>query len=161
MSTLIDQSIHVDTKALEDAGIDLDSKVDVPAGVTAKSALRLMLQQQGLTFVIRDNIIQVVTIDSAKKLTVTRAYDVRDIVTGGGAFNTLINWGPYIDAQQTALNAEILMDAIQKSIDPQVWKDQSGGPATITFNYATMSIIVRAPSEVHAELYDKMYPPIK
>ncbi len=161
MSTLIDQKLHVDKKALEEASIDLSSPVNVPSGVSAKTALRLMLQQQGLTFVISENIIQVVTIDQAKKFSVTRAYDVRDIVMGGGAFNTLTLYGPYIDAQQTAVNAQLLIQSIQKTIDPSVWKDASGGPATVTFNFATMSLIVRAPSEVHAELYDKMYPPIR
>jgi len=160
-STTIDQKIYLDKKSLEDTGIDLKSTVNVPGNLTAKSALRIMLQQQGLTYIIRDDIIQVVSLEEARKVLVTRAYDVRDLVAGGGPFNTLTQWGPYADAQQTYVNAAMLVDAIQKSVDPKSWKDTGNGVGTVVFNYATMSIIVRAPSDVQAELYDKMYPPVK
>jgi hypothetical protein len=160
-SSTIDQKIFLDKKSLEDKGIDLRSTVNVPGGVTARSALRVMLQQQGLTYIIRDNIIQVVSIEEASKVLVTRAYDVRDLVGGGGPFNTLTVWGPYADAQQTYANAQMLVEAIEKSVDPTCWKDTGKGAGTISFHYPTMTLIVRAPSEVHAELYDKMKPPIK
>ena len=158
LASTIDQKIYLDKKSLDDTGIDLRSTVNVPGGVTARQALRVMLQQQGLTFIIRDNIIQVVTLDQASKVLVTRAYDVRDIVGNGGPFNGLMQWGPYLDAQQTMANAAILIETVQKGIDPASWKETGKGNGTITFHYPTMSLIVRAPSEVHAELYDKMYP---
>jgi hypothetical protein len=160
-STTIDQKIFLDKKSLEDKGVDLRSTVNVPGGVSARSALRVMLQQQGLTYIIRDNIIQVVSIEEASKVLVTRAYDVRDLVGQGGPFNTLTVWGPYADAQQTYANAQMLIEAIEKSVDPNCWKDTGKGAGTISFHYPTMTLIVRAPSEVHAELYDKMNPPIK
>jgi hypothetical protein len=153
LSTAIDQRIYVDTKSLEALGVNLEDKVDVPGGVTARSALRVMLQSKGLTFVLRDNIIQVVTVDMAKKQCVTRAYDVRDLV--GGGFPTPGPWGPYLDAQATAQNAQIIIDAIKKSVEPAAW-ESSGGVGSITFHYGTMSLIVRAPSEVHADLYRKI-----
>jgi hypothetical protein len=161
LSTAIDQKIYLDKRSLEDQGIDLKRPVDVPGGVTARSALRVMLQQQNLTFVVRDNIIQVLSIERAKEVMVQRAYDVRDLVAAGGPFNGPITWGPILDFQQTEANVRMLMESIQKSIDPKVWKDTAGGPATIAFHYPTMSLIVRAPSEVHADLYDKMYAPKK
>lgn len=153
LSTAIDQKIYVDTKALEGLGVNLDDKADVPGGVTARSALRVMLQSKGLTFVLRDNIIQVVTLEMAKKQCVTRAYDVRDLV--GGGFATPGPWGPYMDAQAVAQNAQVIIDAIKKSVEPAAW-ESSGGVGTITFHYGTMSLIVRAPSEVHADLYRKI-----
>lgn len=164
ISTKIDQKIYIDKKSLEDTGLDLRKPVDVPGGVSARSALRVMLQSQNLTFLVRDNIIQVVSLDRAKDMLVSRAYDVRDLVGVGGPFNNPIVWGSLLDAQQTLENARILIDAIQRSVDPRVWRDGNGvggGPATITFHYPTMSIIVRAPSEVHADLFQKMYGPKK
>ncbi|MEO2089414.1 MAG: hypothetical protein ABGY75_07945, partial [Gemmataceae bacterium] len=164
ISTKIDQKIYIDKKSLEDTGGDLRKAVDVPGGVSARSALRVMLQSQNLTFLVRDNIIQVVSLDRAKEMLVSRAYDVRDLVGVGGPFNNPIAFGPIIDAQQTMENAHMLIDAIQRSVDPRVWRDGNGvggGPATITFHYPTMSIIVRAPSEVHADLFQKMYGPKK
>lgn len=158
LSTTIDQKIYLDKRSLEDQGVDLRRPVDVPGGVTARSALRVMLQQQNLTFVVRENVIQVLSIEKAKEVMVQRAYDVRDLVAAGGPFNGPLTWGPILDAQQTEANARIIIDAIQKSIDPKVWNATSGGPASIVFHPPTMSLIVRAPSEVHADLYDKMYP---
>jgi hypothetical protein len=158
ISTAIDQKIYLDKKSLEDQGVNLGQKVDVPGGVSARSALRVMLQSQNLTFLIRDNIIQVVSLERAREMMVSRAYDVRDLVSVGGPFNGPYTWGPLLDAQQTHENARVLVEAIQKGIDPKVWKETAGGPATIAFHYPTMSIIVRAPSEVHADLYEKMNP---
>lgn len=155
LSTAIDQKIYVDTKSLEARGVNLDDKVDVPGGVSARSALRVMLQSKGLTFVLRENLIQVVTLEEAKKQCVARAYDVRDLVSGGALVGNVGPWGAYMDYQAVAANAQIIIDAIKKGVEPAAW-DTGGGVGSITFHYGTMSIIVRAPSEVHADLYRKM-----
>ena len=47
--------------------------------------------------------------------------------------------------------AQIIVDSITKSIDPLTWKEK-GGPSTVTFHYPSMSLIIRAPSEVHSDL---------
>lgn len=154
LSTAIDQKIYVDSKSLEARGVNLDDKVDVPGGLTARSALRIMLQSKGLTFVLRDNVIQVVTVEEAKKQCVARAYDVRDLVASNMVGN-VGPWGAYLDYQATAANAQIIIDAISRGVEPSVWEG-AGGVGSITFHYPTMSIIVRAPSEVHADLYRKM-----
>lgn len=155
LSTAIDQKIYVDSKSLEARGVNLDDKVDVPGGVTARSALRVMLQSKGLTFVLRDNIIQVVTVEDAKKQCVARAYDVRDLVSGGVVVGNIGAWGNLLDYQASAANAQIIIDAIKKSVEPAAW-DSNGGVGSVVFHYGTMSLIVRAPSEVHADLYRKI-----
>ncbi len=156
LSTAIDQKIYVDTKSLEGRGVNLDDKVDVPSGLSARSALRIMLQSKGLTFVLRENVIQVVTVEDAKKQCVARAYDVRDLVSGGVVVGNLGPWGAFLDYQAAANNAQIIIDAIKKGVEPSAW-EESGGVGSITFHHGTMSLIVRAPSEVHADLYRKMY----
>ena len=152
LSTLIDLNIYLDKKSIEDVGADLRKPVDVPGNVSARTALRAMLQSQGLTFIIKDKILQVVSVEKARENMVTRSYEIRDLVQTGGAFNGAVTWGPYVDFQQTQQNAQMMIDAISGSIDPMVWKGKGGGPATITFHYPSMSIIVRAPSEVHSDL---------
>ena len=152
LSTLIDQNIYLDKKSMEDLGVDLRKPVDIPGNVSARTALRGMLQSQGLTFIIKDKILQVVSVEKARENMVTRSYEIRDLVQTGGPFNGAVTWGPYADFQQTQQNAQMMIDAISGSIDPMVWKGKSGGPATITFHYPSMSIIVRAPSEVHSDL---------
>ena len=53
-------------------------------------------------------------------------------------------------------NVERIMGAIQGSIDPLSWREKGGGPGSITFHYPSMSLIVRAPAEVHATLGKSM-----
>ncbi len=151
LSTMIDTKFYLDKTSLDELSIDLRKPVDVPGNVSARTALRAMLQSQGLTFIIKDKVLQVVSVAKAKENMVTRSYEIRDLVQIGGPFNGAVTWGPYLDFEQTQANAQMMIDAISGSIDPMIWKNKSG-PATITFHYPSMSIIVRAPSEVHSDL---------
>jgi hypothetical protein len=153
LSTMIGKPIHLEKASIEDVGVDLRKPVDVPNNVDARTVLRSMLQSNGRTFIIRDKMIQVVTIEKARQNLVTRAYEVRDIVQNGATVfgaGTIV-WGSYLDYQQTVQNANMIISAITAGIDPRVWKE-NGGPATITFHYTSMSLIVRAPAEVHSSL---------
>ena len=85
---------------------------------------------------------------------VTRVYYLGDVVQGIGPFGGL-NWGPYIDHQQTQQNVKTIVDAIKGGIDPLSWSDKSG-PGSITFDFLSMSLIVRASTEVHATLGAKI-----
>jgi len=156
LSNLVGKEIYLDKRSLEDAGLDLQRPVNMPGNVSARTALRAVLQSQGLTFVIKDKIIQVVTVEKARDLQVTRAYYMGDLIQMAGPFGGAVTWGPQIDYQQTMANAQVIVDSIKQSIDPMIWKDR-GGPAIVTFHYPTMSIIVRAPAEVHADLTGRRY----
>jgi hypothetical protein len=153
LSSLINQNIYLDKQSIEDLGVDLRKPVDVPANIDARSVLRAMLQTQGLTFIIRDKVIQVMSVEKARQNMVTRSYEIRDLVQNSGtAFGAnSLNWGPYVDYEQTMRNAQLVIDAITGGIDPRVWS-KSGGPGSIMFHYPSMSIIVRAPAEVHSSI---------
>ncbi len=157
LSTLINQNIYLDKQSIEDLGVDLRRPVEVPANIDARSVLRAMLQTQGLTFIIRDKVIQVMSVEKARQNMVTRSYEIRDLVQNSGtAFGAnSLNWGPYVDYQQTMQNAQLVIDAITNGIDARVWS-KNGGPGSITFHYPSMSIIVRAPAEVHSGLSSKL-----
>jgi hypothetical protein len=150
LSNLINKPIYLDKKSLEDAGLDMMRPVTIPDDVTARTALRAVLQAQGLTFVIKDKVIQVVTLEKARENLVTRAYYIGD-VTANGPFSGGATWGPGIDFQQHLSNAQVIVDAISKSIDPMIWKER-GGPASITYHPLSGALIVRAPAEVHSSL---------
>ena len=157
LSNLIDKPIYLDKKSLEDAGLDLRRPVTIPANVTARTALRGILQSQGLTFVIKDKVIQVLTLERARETLVTRAYYLGDVISMVGPFSGAVTWGPYADAQQTQANAKFIIDAIMQSVDPLAWSAKNG-PSTIVFHYPSLSIIVRAPAEVHSTLGSKLGP---
>jgi hypothetical protein len=155
LSTLVNQPLYIDEPSLEAVGADKRRPVSVPGGVSARTALRAVLQSQGLTFVIRDKAIVVMSLEKAREALVTRAYYLGDAVAGVGPTGGAVNWGPLADAQQTMANAQLIVDAITRSVDPMVWKEK-GGPASITFHYPSLSLIVRAPAEVQAGLATKL-----
>jgi hypothetical protein len=118
-------------------------------GVSARTALRQILAAQGLTFVVKDEAIQVVTVEKARDMLVTRAYYLGDLAQGVGQFGG-ITAGPLLNFQNTMQNVDALIKAIQGSVDPLSWKPN--GPCSITFHFPSMSIIVRASAEVHSSL---------
>ncbi len=151
LSNVIDQPIFIDKKSLEDAGLDLSRKVTFKGNVTARTALRALLQANQLTFIVKEEMIQVVTMERAEKELTTRSYYLGDLVQGVGPFGNAVVWGPNLSYQQTVTNSETIVKSITDSIDPRSWK-QAGGPCTITFHMPTMSVVVRASTEVHASM---------
>jgi len=150
LSNIIDQNLFIDKKSLSDLGLDLSKGVTLQAkGVAARTALRQILAAQGLTFVVKDEAIQVVTVEKARDLLVTRVYYLGDLTQGVGQFGA-ITAGPLLNFQNTMQNVDVVVKAIQSSIDPLCWRPN--GPCTITFHFPSMSIIVRASAEVHSSL---------
>ncbi len=156
LSNAIGQDLLLDTKSLEDAGTDLKRPVNFAGkGLAARTFLRQMLAAQGLTYVVKDEAIQVVTAERARNMLVTRAYYLGDVVSGTGPFGGAVTWGPLLDYQQTMENVRTVMEAITSSIEPLSWKEK-GGPGAVSFHFPSMSIIVRQSAEVHAVLGSKI-----
>jgi hypothetical protein len=153
LSTLSNQPLYIDEPSLEVVGADKRRPVSIPNGVSIRTALRIVLQSQGLTFVIRDKAIVVLSLEKARESLVTRAYYLGDAVASG--FGGAVGLGPVADYEQTMANAQRIIDAITRGVDPMVWKEK-GGPASISFNYTNLSLIVRAPAEVQAGLSSKL-----
>ena len=75
--------IVVDTVALEDYGIGTDSPVSINLqGVSLKSALRLMLNELDLTYVLQHEVLQITTAENADKVKQTHVYKVDHLVEG-------------------------------------------------------------------------------
>jgi hypothetical protein len=156
LSNQMGQPIAIDTKSLTDQGTDLKRLTSAEMkGVSARTALRQLLGGVGLTFVVKEETIQVMTVDRARDTLVTRVYYLGDLVQGVGPFGGALRWGPFLDYQQTVANVEVLIDSIKSSVDPESWRGK-GGAGTITFHFPSMSLVVRASSEVHASLGSKL-----
>jgi hypothetical protein len=151
LSNLLDQPLLIDKKSLEDLGLDLKRGATLQAkGISGRSALRAVLGAQGLTFVVRDETIQIVTVEKSRTLMATKVYYVGDLIRGTGTFGDF-RFGPVANLQQTQANAIALIDAIKK-IDPLSWSGEGGGGGTVSFDYASLSIVVRNSAEVHHSL---------
>jgi type II secretory pathway component GspD/PulD (secretin) len=107
--------ILLDTPALEDVGLNPDKPVTVNVhNTTLRSALRLMLKQLQLTYIIRDEMLIITTPDEADSELITCVYDVRHL-SGGTDAKTLRQ----------------LVDVILSTIAKSTWAAHGGGEAEI------------------------------
>jgi type II secretory pathway component GspD/PulD (secretin)/tetratricopeptide (TPR) repeat protein len=74
-------NIVPDEPALSEDGISLDRPVSMKLeGVSLKSALNLLLHQVHLTYVVKDEVLQITTESHARGKLVTKSYNVADLV---------------------------------------------------------------------------------
>jgi hypothetical protein len=89
-----DITIVFDPVGLEEAGVTKDQLVSHNLkGITLRSALRLILGPLNLTYVIKDEVLQITSVERASEQLVTKVYPVGDLVVpiisnlgGGGGF---------------------------------------------------------------------------
>lgn len=74
--------IVLDRRALDDGGIGTDTPITQESlrGLSLKSALRIMLRDLDLTYVIDDEVLQITTVEEADSRLVTKVYPVADLV---------------------------------------------------------------------------------
>jgi hypothetical protein len=155
LSTAMGQPIILDKATMQDAGIDQSTATTVQPGttVTARTALRMALANHGLTYIVKDNTIHVVTRDKAASMMETRVYYIGDLVTPVSSGFIGVPGrasAPIVDADQARRNVDLLIKQIKESIDPNSWKGgPSDGRGEITYHPASMALIVKASAEVH------------
>jgi hypothetical protein len=146
MSEKTGLNIFIDQASMKEAGVEYDSPITFKAKkVTVRTVLKKVFADLGMTYVIREAAIQVITPDRAKDYLVTRAYPVQDLVA---PFD--MRWGPYANRVQMMQKANQLMQMIVSMVEPASWQGVGErGYGTISYNEATMSIIVRHTAEMH------------
>ena len=76
-----DIEIQLDTKSLDDVGISSDEPITKELkGISLRSALRLILRDLELTYMIQDEVLLITTPESAETHLSTRVYPVADLV---------------------------------------------------------------------------------
>ncbi len=144
-------TILVDEASLKDANppVDLyEESVSLKVSkVTVRTILRKILADRGLTYVIKEGMVQVVTQQKAREMMTVRAYPVGDLV----AADRPLFWGPIFSRAIMLQNAQRIIDMITSSVEPSQWNN-NGGPGSIVFQEATMSLVIRASTEMHYQL---------
>jgi hypothetical protein len=140
------QAIILDQDSLKEAMVEYDDPVTLKVRVTMRTALKKILADRGLTYVLKDGTIQVVTPQKARETLVARAYPVGDL-----ASSLDMRFPPLLRRVQMLQNVAQIIDLIQNSIDPSSWQ-ANGGPGTITFYEPTMSLVIRQTAEMHYQL---------
>jgi hypothetical protein len=143
MQTIMGLPLVVDTAGLADAGVGMDSPVNLRLkGANTRTVLRTMLSHMGLYFVVKEEVIMVTSVQRAKDMMITRTYPIGDILVtdaeSGGRLAML-------------RNAWILINIITSSIDPPSWQ-VNGGKGTIVFLLDSMSLVVHQSAEIHSQL---------
>jgi hypothetical protein len=129
--------IQYDVVALRDAAIDPTA---IPVSIKIKdvhleSALKLILSQNNLTYIIQDEVLQITTKDKANTTLITEIYDVRDLA-------------PLRDSRQPDFDG--LIRLLTSLVAAQTWSEV-GGPGTIA-GFGPGSLIVSQTQEVHQEI---------
>jgi RNA polymerase sigma factor (sigma-70 family) len=128
--------VWIDRVALDEQGMTTDMPVSVQLeGLPLKSALRLMLRNHGLAFVVKDNVLVITTMSRAAQMLEAHVYDVKAIV-------------------ESAEELEALAEAIQETVRPDTWSVSGMGSGNIkTFGRNTL-LLVSQTAEVHEEVDD-------
>jgi hypothetical protein len=122
--------IQLNKTALEEAGIGTDSKVSVSLhNISLRSALKLMLRTQQLTWVIQDELLIVTTKEDAEKDLDTCVYNVQGLVD---------------DADPKS--AEALIDVIVSCIHTDSWAENGGGQAEVRPLPSGLLIVSQTPT---------------
>jgi len=151
LATVSGQTLFIDKRALEDENLTEESPVSffAPREVTMRTALRKILQDLNMTYVVKDQVIYITSQRRARDMMVTKTYYVGDLTTGLGTFGNPLQFGPLIAAQQEMENARMIMEMIKEQVDPASWQG-NGGSGTITYSPLNKAFIIRQSAEVHS-----------
>jgi hypothetical protein len=121
--------IIINISALEDFGIGTDTPVTISLqGISLRSALKLMLRELELTFIIKDEVLQITTPEEAESSMDSRFYSVSSLLPSSG-------------------DGEYLVKLITKHVKPES-RDAVGGPGAITFVEHLQAIAVTQTEDV-------------
>lgn len=144
LSKKMGQEVLIDKQALAEANITYDTPITLRFNkpVSARTALKRVLADVGLTYMIRKETIEVTTLARAREMLTVRTYYVGDLM---GVVSPLL---PAVANDFQMIQAiGIILNEIQ-NIEPDSW-EAKGGPGTVTFDRVRMAIVVKQSAEVH------------
>jgi hypothetical protein len=126
--------IHIDTPALDEAGVGTDSPVTRKIrDVSFRAALNLLLDRLQLTWIIRDEVLVVTTKEKAGRYLVTCVYNVGDLV------------------DKKDPDYDNLIDTIVSCVATDTWAENGGGEAEIR-PFAPGLLVVSQTQAVHEDI---------
>lgn len=139
--------IIVDPASLQDLNFDYDDPVTVPKieKASVRTVLKTILGNKGLTYIIKEGAIHVMTPKKASEYTVVRTYPIGDLITPVQA-NRLMN--PFMQQAQKQQAAQQIINLVVFMTGPDYW--QPNGPGSISF--FGDSLVIRASTEMHYQL---------
>jgi hypothetical protein len=164
LHTLIGINIVADTAALEEAGVCLEQPLSLKVEcMSLKSALTILLKQARLTYVIKDEALQITTQDGAKGKLRTLTYPVADLVIPVAAAEN--DWAAFLcraaGCKEPAAKykpcpgqtCEDLLIRLVTEIEPSSW-DLVGGAGTIQYFPIGLALVVNQTPDVHERIQE-------
>ncbi len=138
-------SLIMDEASMQDLNLDYKDPVTVSfKKVTVRTALKKILGDKGLTYIIKEGALQVMTPKKASEYTVIRSYPIDGLVAPN---QMAMMFGPFVARQAMLNNAQQIVNLIQSTVEPSYW--QPNGPGVIVFDEITKSLMIRASAEMH------------
>jgi general secretion pathway protein D len=168
LQDLLKIPVQLDTKGLEEEGVTPDTPVTLTvAGITAKSALHLLLHPLHLSATIQDEVLLITTEQVADTNIRVVVYDVADLVAVSKppavSWNDLltenltvpIQFGEISPKEGPETDFDSLIDTITRSISPTTW-DSAGGMGSIQAFEAPgiRAIVVSQTDEIQEKVAD-------
>ncbi len=133
-------SIVIDRRNIEEAGVAIDRPVSLKVNdIRLRSVLGLILTEAGLDWTVRDEVLVITTREVAAANTVTRVYDVNELVVQKGDEDRT----PHFDE---------LIELIQNEVAPESWAVADGPGAVHPFSVNGCRLVVRQTPKAHYEI---------
>jgi hypothetical protein len=138
-------SIKLDIAALTADGKGTETILNgKTTGTSLRSALRLFLDEQGLTFVARNDTLMITTKTAAEVLTATRLYQVHDLIYAPN--------DPYLRP-----DFESLIELISSTVQPESWRENGGTACEVkSFRGPGIAVLVVQHTEEGHEQVEKL-----
>ncbi len=132
--------VILDAKALEDAGVPLDSPVSLAAkGMPLGQTLQCLVAQHDLVTAVRQEALVITTPEEAEQSCVgVRVYPIGDVLAES-------------TEEEATTNPETLISAIYMGVGREVW-GSAGGPGQISYFPPSKALVVAQLDEVHDQL---------
>lgn len=141
-------SISVDQRAMTEVGASYKSEITLKLRASTRTVLKRMLGDLGLAYVIKDEVIQITSVERAKEMTTVRTYYIGDLAS-------LVNGrvDPFTSRLLFIQTVNQLITTITQTVDPKSWKiNNPDAVGTIVFDPVTMALMVRQTAEIHYSL---------
>ena len=136
--------IVIDTRALEDFGIDTSSPINAKFKETPlRFALARILHELELVYTIRDEVLFITTPEEAEAQLLVGLYPVRALVQIAGA--------PLDGLSGTHADFDSLINVITSTIAPDTW-DEVGGPGAIEPLQRAPTLVISQTQAIHEQI---------
>lgn len=129
ISEMHDIPVIIDNRALEEIGLDAETPITIDLrNVTLRSLLRLMLRDCDLTYMVKDEVLQITTAEAAESNLILKMYKLSGKLENHG---------------------EQIVTAINRTVTPGTWDSLGGTSTIISIDHV---LIVSATSDVHSKV---------